>query len=57
MSDYTQVLQNELKNEISINQMNERRICRLIKDLAQCEKEIARKYEHIEHNEKECACP
>jgi len=53
MSDYTQVLQNELKNEISINQMNERRICRLIKDLAQCEKEIARKYEHIEHNEKE----
>ena len=49
MSDYTQVLQNELKNEISINQMNERRICQLIKDLAQCEREIVRKYKHIEH--------
>ena len=53
MSDYTQVLQDELNNEISINYRLERRIRQLIKDLAQCEREIIRKYQHIEHNEKE----
>ena len=43
MSDYTQVLQDELNNEISINYRHERRIRQLIKDLAQCERKLFEK--------------
>ena len=51
--EYTHALQDALNNEVAINRGQERRICQLLKDLAQCESEIIRKDQHIEDNEKE----
>jgi septal ring factor EnvC (AmiA/AmiB activator) len=51
--EYTHALQDALNNEVAINRGHERRIRQLLKDLAQCENEIIRKDQNIEHHEKE----